>query len=120
MVVVPGLYFTRMHFDPYSLMKVEYLRFSGQRLVICEYREWPTIEKDMRLLFAKSKARISASVLHQRQRDFQGEINHSRAPHTSLKTQTPPEILFFFFHVRHNSFHPENPQKYSSVEHNVP
>ena len=95
MVVVPGLYFTRMHFHPYSLVKVECLKFSGQRLVICEYRELPTIEKDMRFLFAKSKARISASVLH-RQRDFQGEINHSRAPHTSLKTQTPPEILFFF------------------------
>ena len=78
-------------------MKVESPRFSGQRLVICEYREWPTIEKDIRLLFAKSKARISASVLHQRQRDFQGEINHSRTPHTSLKTQTPPEILSFFF-----------------------
>ena len=77
--------------------------------MICEYREWPTIEKDMRLLFAKSKARISASVLHQRQRDLQGEINLSRTPHTSLKTQTPPEILIFFFHVRHNSFHPENP-----------
>ena len=39
-------------------MKVECLRFSGQRLVICEYREWPTIEKDMRFLFAKSKARF--------------------------------------------------------------
>ena len=26
--------------------------------MICEYREWPTIEKDMRFLFAKSKARF--------------------------------------------------------------
>ena len=45
-------------------MKVESPRFSGQRLVICEYREWPSIEKDIRLLFAKSKARISAFVIY--------------------------------------------------------